>query len=209
VQHVKRHWAPLGYFPKYHFPFLTAHQLQHKEPQPTAFPPGSEAHTHIKETHTHAFMLSHSIWHIYTISSFIAEFLYRIFSRLWKHLRVWKKNHWCNSRTTGVIKPQINQWVKTEETALPQKLFEMTRGIFEHRNVFKVLLQCTNRKCYFFHKCNTRCTRGRGEVQSESVIMIERCGGGMFCFWEPLHMTGHGQPVMENEPVSVRTPGEH
>ncbi len=22
-------------------------------------------------------------------------------------------------------------------------------------------------------------------------------------------MTGHGQPVMENEPVSVRTPGEH
>lgn len=112
-------------------------------------------------------MLSQPIWHIDEILSFIAQFLDRIFSRLWKqHLRVWKKNHWCNSRTTGVIKPQINQWVKTEETALPQKLFELMRGIFEHSDVFKVLLQCTNRKCYFFHKCNTRCWgRGGGAVR--------------------------------------------
>ncbi len=85
-----REKAPLGYFPKYHFPFLTAHQLQHNKPQPTAFPPGSVAHTHTSKKHTptHSCYLPLSG----TISTFIAEFLDRIFSRLWKqHLRVWKK----------------------------------------------------------------------------------------------------------------------
>ncbi len=175
-----REKAPLGDFPKYHFPFLTAHQLQHNKPQPTAFPPGSVAHTFTSKKHTptHSCYLPLSG----TISTFIAEFLDRIFSRLWKqHLRVWKKNNRCNSRITGVIKPQINQWGKTEETALPQKLFEPMRGIFEHSSVFKVLIQCTNRKCCFSINVILD-VEGGAEVQSESVIMIENCGGGMFCF---------------------------
>ncbi len=93
-------------------------------------------------------MLSPSIWHNFNFHSWISrQNILQIVKTTSEGLE--KKNHRCNSRITGVIKPQINQWGKTEETALPQKLFEPMRGIFEHSSVFKVLIQCTNRKCYF------------------------------------------------------------